>query len=95
MVVYTGLGFLDTGAFASLTPSLRCCGTPGKPLIFKPTAWAMTLTEAPLPDAKEGGAGSDVSVIAIALLPFTTGIAKLLTGRPSEALQSQVQTVLR
>ncbi len=55
----------------------------------------MTRTEAPLPDAQQGRAGSDVSVIAIAPPPLPTGIAKLLTGRLSEALQSQVRPVLR
>ncbi len=61
------------------------------PLIFKPTAPAMTQTEAPLPDAQEGRAGLDVSVVAIAPPPLPTGNAKLLTGCQSEALQSQVR----
>ncbi len=80
MVVYTGFGFLDAGPLASSTPSVRCCGTPGMPLIFKPTAPALTRTEAPLPDSQEGRAGLDVSVIAIAPPPLPTGNAKLLTG---------------
>jgi hypothetical protein len=37
--------------------------------------------------------GSDVSVIAIAPPQSPTGIAKLLPGRPCEALQSQVLPV--
>ncbi len=88
------LGFLEAGPSASSTPSVLCCGTPGTPLIFKPTALAMTLTEAPLPDTQQGRAGSDLSVIAIAPPPLPRGIAKLLTGGPSEVLQSQVQPVL-
>jgi hypothetical protein len=55
----------------------------------------MTRTEAPLPDTQQGRAGSDVSVIAIAPPPLPRGIAILLTGGPSEALQSQVRPVLR
>ncbi len=77
------------------TPSVLCCGTPGTPLIFEPTASAMTRTEAPSSDAQEGRAGLDVSVIAIASPPLPTGIAKLLTGRPSEGVLSQVRPVLR
>jgi hypothetical protein len=90
MVMYTGIGFLDAGPFTSSTPSVLCCGTPGPPLIFKPTALATTGTEEPLPDAQEGRAGSDVSVLAIAPPPLPTGIAKLLMAPPSEALQSQI-----
>jgi hypothetical protein len=95
MVVCTGFGFLDAGPSASRTPSVLCCGTPGTPLIFKPTASAMTRTEAPLPDTLQGRAGLDVSVIAIAPPPLPRGIAKLLAGGPSEALKSQVRPVLR
>ncbi len=67
----------------------------GTPLIFKPIASAMTRTEAPLPDAQQNRAGSDVSIIAIAPPPLPRGIAELLKGRPSEALQSQVRPISR
>jgi hypothetical protein len=63
------------------------------------SASAMTRTEAPLPDTLRGGAqgsaGSDVSVTAIAPPPLPRGVAELLTGGPSEALQSQVRPVLK
>ena len=71
---YTGLGFLDAGAFATRAPSVECCGTPETPLIFEPTASALTRTEAPLPVAYAGGSGLDGSVITIAPPPLSTGM---------------------
>jgi hypothetical protein len=57
---------------------------------FQTHCIGVTRTEAPLLDAKEDRAGSDVSVISIAPPPLPTSIAKLLTDRPSEVQQSQV-----
>ena len=58
-------------------PSVECRGTPGTPLMFKPTTSALTRTESPLRDTRDGRARLGVPVILIASAALSTGITMI------------------